>query len=131
VKTEKSIDEVLQEEFLRERAAVLSRAAEKLTKTLDLLAHIEENISRDTTAMECLYQTADNGKKAVGDSRIQKKIILEQLNQNIDHFNKTREKAKVHYYYLIVTREAMGLRKHHWVDEVYSIPPKKKYVKDK
>jgi len=130
VKTEKSIDEVLKEEFLRERAAVLSRASEKLTKTLDLLARIEENICKDTKAMECLAQMEASQRGAAGDRCIQKKSIVEQINRHIDQFNKTRENAKLDYYYLIVTREALGLRKHHWVEEFYSIPPKKRYVKD-
>jgi len=130
VKAEKSIEEVLQEEFLRERAAVLSKAAEKLTKKLELLARIEENICRETTALECLDQKEGGQNEAVEDSCIHKKMIVEQINLNIDQFNKAREKAKIDYYYLIVTREALGLRKHHWVEAFYSIPPKKRYVKD-
>lgn len=131
MKTEKSIDEVLQEEFLRERAAVLARAGEKLTKTLHQLAHIEECISKDSKAMNCLSVQVNGLTQVSGEAVIQKKLIMEQINQNIGDFNKIREKAKVQYYYLIVTREAMGLRKHHWVEELYSIPPKKKYMKDK
>ncbi len=128
MKTEKSIDEVLQEEFLRERAAVLSRAAEKLTRTLDLLSRIAEQISRDAEAMECLNHDEADRKAVSGGDGIGKEMILEQINRNIDYFNKTRENAKIDYYYLIVTREALGLRKHHWVEELYSIPSKKKHI---
>lgn len=124
MKKEKSIDEVLQEEFLRERAAVLAKAGEKLTKTLHQLAHIEESIAKDNKAINCLTVQLSN-------QDTKKKMILEQINQHVDHFNRIREKAKVQYYDLIVTREAMGLRKHHWVEELYSIPHKKKSVKDK
>jgi len=131
VKTEKSIDEVLQEEFLRERAAVLAKAGETLAKTLHQLAHIEESIAKDTRALSCL--SVQGGKlNALSEAIVnQKQLILEKINHNVNHFNETREKAKVQHYYLIVTREAMGLRKHHWVDELYSIPPKKKSIKDK
>jgi hypothetical protein len=131
VKTEKSIDEVLQEEFLRERAAVLAKAGEQLTKILHQLAHIEESIAKDTRGIDCL-SLQENDLSFVRDEIIvQKKVILQQINKNIEAFNKTREKAKIQYYYLIVTREAMGLRKHHWVEELYSIPPYKKPIKDK
>lgn len=131
MKTEKSIDEVLQEEFLRERAAVLAKAGEALQKTLRQLALIAESIAKDTKALSCFSVQDGNLPAPSGEIVRQKELILEKINQNVDHFNKTREKAKVQHYYLIVTREAMGLRKHHWVEELYSIPPKKKSVKDK
>lgn len=131
MKTEKSIDEVLQEEFLRERAAVLAKAGETLMKTLHQLAHIEDSIEKDTKALSCLSVQDSNLIALSAEIITKKKLILEKINQNIDHFNKTREKAKVEHYYLIVTREAMGLRKHHWVEELYSVPPRKKTIKDK
>ena len=131
MKTEKSIEEVLQEEFLRERAAVLAKAGETLAKTLHQLEHIEESIVKDTKVLRCLSVQDGNLNALSGAIVTQKQLILEKINHSVDHFNKTREKAKVQHYYLIVTREAMGLRKHHWVDELYSIPPKKKSVKDK
>jgi len=40
----------------------------------------------------------------------------------------TRELAKLRFYYLIVTREALGLRRHQKVEEMYRIPPIKKYL---
>jgi hypothetical protein len=131
VKTEKSIDEALQEEFLRERAVVLAKAGEKLTKTLHLLDHIEECIAKDTMAIGCLSNQENAFSSIEREIITQKKVLLAQINQNIDTFNKTREKAKIQYYYLIVTREALGLRKHHWVEELYSIPPAKKAGKDR
>jgi hypothetical protein len=34
------------------------------------------------------------------------------------------------HYYLIVTREAMGMRRHHWVEQHYRVPPPKKHLQD-
>ncbi len=49
-----------------------------------------------------------------------------ELNREITKFNAAREHAKLRYYYLIVTREAMGFRRHVSVEEAYRIPPRKK-----
>ena len=131
MKTEKSIEEVLQEEFLRERAAVLANAAEKLAKTLRLLAQIEESITKESKAIHGPAFHENDHTGSTGETPPSKRLTLTEINQRIDHFNKVRETAKIQYYYFIVTREALGLRKHHWVEEFYAIPPKKKYMKDK
>jgi len=130
VKTEKSIEEVLQEEFLRERAAVLAKAAEKLTNTLRQLAHIEESIIKESKTISGPAFRENDHKGSIGETPPRNRSTLIEINQRIDHFNKVRDTAKIQYYYLIVTREALGLRKHHWVEEFYAIPPKKKYMKD-
>jgi hypothetical protein len=114
MKTERSIEETLQEEFFQERAAVLCRATEKLEVGLRRLTVIDSHI-----AGFCLEER-DLNSRSIHD------IDLEQLNEEIDAFNKAREEVKLCYYYLIVTREALGLRKHHWIEQCYPIPPKKK-----
>ncbi|MDX9744909.1 MAG: hypothetical protein WCX84_03460 [Syntrophales bacterium] len=131
VKTGRSIEEVLQEEFLRERAAVLAKAAEKLVSNLHQLEYIEEAIkdgSRSLFRIPCQESGLGTSETEVSTNG---ELTTEQINLRIDLFNAVREKAKTHYYYLIVTREALGLRKHHWVEKVYPIPPKKEYVKGK
>ena len=115
MKTEKSIEETLQEEFLREKAAVLCRATEKLEVSLQRLTMIDNHITAFHVAEEELVSIGNKSG-----------MELEQLNEKIDAFNKVREEVKLCYYYLIVTREALGLRKHHWVEKFYQIPPKKK-----
>jgi hypothetical protein len=112
MKTEKSIEETLQEELLREKAAVLCRATEKLEGGLRRLTIIDNHITK--------FYFAEKGLNTVHN------VDLEQLNEEIDAFNKVREEVKLCYYYLIVTREALGLRKHHWIEQCYPIPPKKK-----
>jgi hypothetical protein len=130
VKTEKSFDEVLQEEFLRERAAVLAKAGEKLSKTLHRLSHIDECIVKDTTKLHRSFGQGHDLTAERVEITKRKNVILEQIKENINIFNGLREEAKIQYYELIVTREALGLRKHHWVDELYCIPPKKKSFKE-
>ena len=53
---------------------------------------------------------------------------LAEINGEIRRYNRARAYAELRYYYLIVTREAMGIRRHKAVEEVYRIPPKKKYL---
>ncbi len=101
-------------EILQERAEVLGRAGEKLALALNNLKAIESviNIKMETLAdPESGYSPAD---------------LIGDINGEIRHYNEAREYAKLRYYYLIVTREAMGFRRHKSVEEVYSIPPKKK-----
>jgi len=115
MKTEKSVDEILHEEFFREKAAVLCKATEKLEVTLQQLTVIDNHISEIYFA-----------KGGFGSRHNTGAFDLKQLNEEIDAFNKVREEVKLCYYYLIVTREALGLRKHHWIEQHYPIPPKKK-----
>jgi hypothetical protein len=53
---------------------------------------------------------------------------MTEINGEIRHYNSAREYAQLRYFYLIVTREAMGIRRHKTVEEAYKIPPKKKYL---
>ena len=59
----------------------------------------------------------------------QKKLFCEEINCKIDEFNAIRQKAQLQYYYLIVTREALGLRRHEMVQKIYtySRQEKKRY----
>ena len=57
-------------------------------------------------------------------------VMYHDINIEIERYNDAREYAKLRYFYLIVTREAMGFRRHTWVDEIYRIPPKKKPLKE-
>ncbi len=102
-------------EILQERAEVLGRAGEKLALALNKLKAIESIIN---IKMESLT--------APGNQEHSSADLIGDINGEIRHYNEAREYAKLRYYYLIVTREAMGFRRHKSVEEVYSIPPKKK-----
>jgi len=101
-------------EILQERAEVLGRAGEKLALALNKLKAIESVIN---VKMESLTSPGPECSRA---------DLIGDINGEIRHYNEAREYAKLRYYYLIVTREAMGFRRHKSVEEVYSIPPKKK-----
>ncbi|MFB3924798.1 MAG: hypothetical protein ACE14T_02000 [Syntrophales bacterium] len=98
-------------EILKERAEVLGRAGEYLSKALTQLKGIENSI---------------DAKLASG---VFTKEALREINSEIRKYNRAREYAKLRYYYLIVTREAVGFRRHTSVEENYKIPPRKKPLK--
>ena len=108
----KSAWEKTQEEILKERAEVLGRAGEALAAALSDLDKIGRSIS-------------DSIRKAGEYPALE---TLKEINGEIRHYNRAREYAQLRYYYLIVTREAMGFRRHKAVEEAYRIPPKKKYL---
>jgi hypothetical protein len=120
--TNKSPDEILHEEFLQERAAVLGRAGDSMSKALEKMRNIEEKIE------ECLDRLGEM-KAQILQNGSYRQMILE-INREINKYNRAREHALLRYYYLIVTREAMGMRRHHWVEQQYSVPPKKRYLQD-
>ncbi|HOI45533.1 MAG TPA: hypothetical protein PLX50_07970 [Candidatus Aminicenantes bacterium] len=120
----RSPEEILQEEFWRERAAVLGRAGESVANALDRLGGIERVIARrldDLLRRECEGDATEAPEGAAG---IRRRMIRE-INGEIDRFNAARETAKEKYYWLIVTREAMGLRRHSWVEAAYRVPARR------
>ncbi|MGE5790889.1 MAG: hypothetical protein ACM33C_08445 [Syntrophaceae bacterium] len=108
----KSSWEKTQEELLKERAEVLGRAGEALATALSDLDKIGRSIS------ESIRKAGEYPGSET----------LTEINGEIRHYNRAREYAQLRYYYLIVTREAMGFRRHKAVEEAYKIPPKKKYL---
>lgn len=127
INVNKSPEEILQEEFLREKAEVLGRAGGKVSDALNSLLKIEQRIERHLRHFSSLSTKTDISDLS---QDALKKRLVDKINQEIEKYNQVREHAKLRYYYLIVTREAMGLRRHHRLDEFYKIPPKKRYVKD-
>lgn len=113
--------ESLCEELLRERAAVLSRAGFAVEDALELLMKIERQIEQKTEHLRFVQNTGSDLRNIHNTSS-----IFEEINSIIDQFNTIRQRAEIQYYYLIVTREALGLRRHETVQRLYQIPPKKK-----
>jgi hypothetical protein len=108
----KSAWEKTQEELLQERAEILGRAGEALAAALSDLEKIDRSIS---ASLREAGEHPDSGR-------------LTEINGEIRHYNRAREYAELRLYYLLVTREAMGIRRHKTVEEAYKIPPKKKYL---
>jgi len=79
------------------------------------------NLIRETY----LAQFVQNGA-AVQNRLQEQQSIFKEINSIVDQFNTVRQKAEIQYYYLIVTREALGLRRHETVQKLYQVPPKKK-----
>ena len=129
INREKNPEDILREEFLQERAAVLGRAGEKLSHALEKLYGIEKSIEErfmyfNQIIEKCRTQYNDSSLTSL------RRQDLKDINVEIGRFNRAREYAKLRYYYLIVTREALGIRRHHWIEEVYRIPPRKKHLQD-
>ncbi len=116
---DESVD-ILREEFLRERAAVLGRAGTPVEDAIAELVRLDQGINIKKEQLRLLLD---------GQSFLQEKqTLIQEINVNIEQFNIVIEKAKLKYYYLIVTREAMGLRRHEMIQELYAIPKKKKKI---
>jgi len=121
LEAKKTPENVLQEEILKERAEVLCRAGERLAEAL-------EKVHAAGKRIEDLLGELDRtpGER----SSLPRREALEAVNREIKAYNTARDHAKLRYYYMIVTREALGMRRHHWVDEFYRIPPKKKLLRE-
>ena len=113
--------ENLCEELLRERAAVLTRAGLAVEDALEKLLKIDRQIEEKIRHLQRLKKDA-----SCQHNPQDKRLILEDINASIDQFNSAHRKAEIQYYYLIVTREALGLRRHEMVRQIYPIPPQKK-----
>ena len=107
------------EEIFQERADVLYRTGEALSEALQKLTSIEKSVDR---IIEALNTRTENEKSGTLGT------LHAMVNREISRYNKAREHAKLRYHYLIITREAMGIRRHTWVDEVYRVPPRKQPV---
>ncbi|PKN76877.1 MAG: hypothetical protein CVU52_02900 [Deltaproteobacteria bacterium HGW-Deltaproteobacteria-10] len=113
------------EELLRERAAVLGRAG---TAVEDALAELTKLDNEIKTKREQLKSLKLREQCPQGLNEQQEGV--EEINAKIDKFNAVRKKAQLQYYYLIVTREALGLRRHDMIREIYVIPIKKEKIQD-
>jgi len=116
----KDQQESLCEELLRERAVVLSRAGFAVEDALEKLAKIEQQIE---DKLRCFYSYQTDDFVPGGQCR---QAFLADINSIIDQFNAACQKAELQFYYLIVTREALGLRRHETVERLYRVPLKKK-----
>ena len=123
---DKSFD-LTQEDIFRERALVLARAGESVHDALLKLNALEQEIERrlEKFSEGGEHPAEDNGTRTAGYSLMSYDQCCHDINREISRYNKMRNYAQLRYYYLIVTREAMGLRRHKTVEEIYKIPPKK------
>jgi len=126
INTKKTVQDILQEEMLRERAAVLARAGEHLSDALEKLAKIESEIA---AGMAAWRRHDGNGGAVVQDG--DRRGLICELNGKIGVYNRHLEQVRTRYYYLIVTREALGIIHHQRLEEIYRIPPPKRLLPEK
>jgi hypothetical protein len=126
---EKTIDEILKEEFLKERAVVLGKTGDSVAKAILKLQRLAQVIEKDHKHLISLDNMQDQEHIQEGTQK-EKEKALKDINKLILQYNRLWDHAQLRYYYLIVTREAMGLRSHHRVEEMYRIPPKKKQLRE-
>ena len=111
------------EDLLKERAAVLSRAGFAVEDALDELTRIERIIGRKTNELKLLMEQGQDTESSI------RQKAIEEINSLIEKFNSVCSIAQLKYYYLIVTREALGFRRHDRIQEIYKIPGKKKMIR--
>jgi hypothetical protein len=123
--------EQTQEDIFRERALVLARAGESVQAALEKMKKIEEGIEDKLEVLGMINDTSHVPWESndADTSRYSRDTLFDDINRDILKYNNAREYAKLRYYYLIVTREALGLRRHKMVEEFYKIPSKKDYIK--
>ncbi|MCX7981971.1 MAG: hypothetical protein N2572_03565 [Syntrophales bacterium] len=117
---EQSPEEIIQQEILRERAEALARAGKSVDEAIERLKMLAEHI-------EGLKKTLAQVSRENRDERIH---LIKAINEYIRRYNELRNYANLRYYYLIVTREALGLRHHQRVAEIYTIPPRILTIKE-
>jgi hypothetical protein len=121
---DKSPENILQEELQRERAEVLYRAGEQVSEILEQLQGLENEIV--SLLVPFSERQADGVNREDCFPTVRKpQAMIETVNEKICQFNLLREDAKLRYHYLIITREALGMRRHHWVEAIYKIPERK------
>jgi hypothetical protein len=128
--TNKSPEDILQEEFLQEKAAVLGRAGESVSKALEKLQGIEKSLKERLIRLRDIERSIRQDCPDIDNMGGLRRQIMIEINKEIHKYNRAREYASTRYYYLIVTREAMGMRRHHWVEQHYRVPPRKKHLQD-
>lgn len=126
----KSPEDFLQEEFFQERAAVLGRAGDSVPRALEKLRGIENSLEEHLIRFRELERSITQDCKSVRSLCGLRRQMMVEINMEISKYNGALEYALMRHYYLIVTREAMGIRRHHWVEHHYRIPPRKKHLQD-
>jgi hypothetical protein len=128
IDTRKTTQEILQEEILRERAAVLARTGERLDAALADLGRLAGEIDAALAAGHSGRTDKDGG---TAPTREGEALPNARINGMIRAYNDQLESVRMRYYDLIVTREALGLIHHQRLEEIYRIPPKRRCLPEK
>ncbi|TSA56613.1 MAG: hypothetical protein D4R45_00530 [Planctomycetaceae bacterium] len=120
----------IQEDILRERASVLARTGESVYIALKKLNSIEKVIEDRISILDNAVESGNGQTETENGDKLNcsTENLFNEINREIFRYNKAREYAKLRYHYFIITREAMGLRRHKMVEETYKIPSKKQSI---
>lgn len=124
----KTTQDALQEEILRERLSVLVRAGESLADAWDRLEKVKGEIEAETKVRGCMDGAGGPALTDPGDQ--EGRGGISGLNGKILEYNGQIERVRTLFYYLIVTREALGLVHHQRLEEMYRLPPKMRLLQD-
>ncbi len=108
---------------------VLVRAGENLADAWDKLEKIGREIEVNMTSRS--REDRGGGSAASDEAYKDRQRLMCTLNEKIRAYNDQRERVRTCYYYLIVTREALGLIHHQRLEEIYRMPPKKRFLQGK
>jgi hypothetical protein len=101
---------LIEGEIRREKAEALGRAGERLEGALNALDGVEAAI---TKIDDRLRHGTGTPEKAAS--------LREARRQLVDRRVVLRDRANLAYQYLVIQREAVGVRSHHDVDRCYRI----------
>ncbi len=110
---EQTLDDIIQQEIMRARAEALTRAGRSVEEALHKLEVLKEQIEQ----LKGLLEETSDRPESQG-------ALIDGINDTVERYNAMRKYADLRYHYLIITREALGLRHHERVAEIYKIPPK-------
>lgn len=102
-------------EIKKEKAEALGRSGDRLGEALKALLVLEQELEAK------IKSALDQGITT---------SARQEINRDIENFNKKREEVLRLRYYLIVHREALGLRKHTEVDRLFPIPKAREFLKE-
>jgi len=125
----RDIEAILHEEFLRERAANLARASESLQTAIEAMTTLNERIELllgDLASLAAVASGLDKSRRAGNEA--EQEALRKCIDTAIAQYNAAREYALTRYYYLIVTREALGLRRHQVLEEFFPIGEKRDHL---
>jgi hypothetical protein len=94
-------------------------------------SNLATNESRQRTSWQVIGQVGGRNNRQNNRQNNGRNIqqLIGHANEVIERYNAAREYAQLRYYYFIVTREALGLRRHHTVEEFFRIGPKRDYIR--
>ena len=94
INTRKSTQDILQDEMLRERVAVLARAGERLAEAMEKLRKMEGGIAEKRAVLKQGDMGKDEVRLASGDVKAGDRPLPAEINDMIRAYNLQREQVQ-------------------------------------